>query len=111
MEKKKRFSRDIIQFQDVEMVVDSICTKLREDVYHVLRRKGGVIGISGGIDSSVTLALAVRAFGAENLLGVMLPEKDSSPESRLLAQNLADKFGVKAIVEEISCGISMLFPT
>lgn len=105
MEKKKLFSRNIIHFQDVEKVVESICTKLREDVNHVLRRKGGVVGISGGIDSSVTLALAVRAFGAENLLGVMLPEKDSSPESKLLAQNLADKFGVKAITEEISCAL------
>jgi NAD+ synthase len=102
MVNKKQFSRTILQFQDIEKAVDRICTKLREDVFDVLRRKGGVVGISGGIDSSVTLALAVRAFGAENILGVMLPEKDSSPESRLMAQNLADKFGVKAIVEDIT---------
>jgi len=102
MEKKKRFSRDILYLKNIELVVDKICSKLKVDVYHVLRRKGGVVGISGGIDSSVTLALAVRAFGAENLLGIMLPEKDSSPESRILAQKLANKFGVKTIVEDIS---------
>jgi len=105
MEKKKQFSRDIIQLTDVESVVDSICSKIKEDVFHVLRRKGCVIGISGGIDSSVTLALVVRAIGAENILGVMLPEKDSSPESRILAQNLADKFGVKTVVEDISSAL------
>lgn len=105
MENKIQFSRDIIQLNNVEFVVEGICSKLREDVFHVLRRKGAIIGISGGIDSSVALALAVRALGAENLLGVMLPEKDSSPESRILAQNLADKFGVKTVVEDISLAL------
>lgn len=105
MGKKKLFSRDIIQIKDIELVTNNICTKLKEDIYHVLRRKGGVIGISGGIDSSLTLALATRALGAENLLGVMLPEKDSSPESQILAQDLADKFGVKTIIENISSAL------
>jgi NAD+ synthase len=105
MEEKMQFSRDIIRIKDVESVVGRICTKLKEDVYHVLRRRGGVIGISGGIDSSVTLALAVRAIGAENLLGVIMPERDSSPESRIMAQNLADKFGIKTVVEDISSAL------
>ena len=105
MEKKIGFSRDIIQLKDVELIVEQICSKLKEDVFHVLRRKGGVIGISGGIDSSVTLALAVKALGAENLLGVMLPETESSPESRILAQKLADKFNVKTVVEDISSAL------
>jgi NAD+ synthase len=105
MVKKKKFSRDIIHFKDVELVVDRICSKLKEDIFHVLRRKGGVVGISGGIDSSVTLALAVRAIGAENLLGVMLPERDSSPESRILAQKLAEKLEVKTVVEDIGLAL------
>src|SRR5665648_174601 len=105
MENKNQFSRNIIQLKDIENVGNNICAKLKEDVIHVLRRKGGVVGISGGIDSSVTLALAVRAFGAENLIGVMLPEKDSNPESRMLAQKLADKFGVKTVVENISAAL------
>lgn len=105
MKKREQFSREIIQLKDVELIVDKICFKLKEDVFQVLHRRGGVIGISGGIDSSVTLALAVRALGADNLLGVMLPEKDSSPESRILAQKLADKFGVKTIVEDISLAL------
>jgi len=105
MEKPIKFSRDIILLKDVELVADRICSRLKEDIFHVLRRKGGVVGISGGIDSSVTLALAVRALGAENVLGIMLPEKDSSPESRILAQKLADKFNVKTVVEDISSAL------
>jgi len=104
----KQFSRNIIQIENVELVVDRICSKLKDDIFHVLRRRGGVIGISGGIDSSVTLALAERALGAENLLGVMLPEKDSSPESRILAQKLANHLGVKTIVEDISSALQGL---
>jgi NAD+ synthase len=61
-----------------------------------------VIGISGGIDSSVSMALAVKSFGPENVLGIMLPEQDSSGDSARFAQKLADKFGVKAITEDIT---------
>jgi len=105
MEKKRQFSKDIIQLNDIEVVNDNICSKLKEDVLHVLRRKGGIVGISGGIDSSVALALAVKALGAENLLGVIMPEKDSSPESQILAIKLAKKFGVKTVIEDISSAL------
>jgi NAD+ synthase len=66
------------------------------------KRSGAVVGISGGIDSSVCLALAVRAFGSEKVVGIIMPEKDSSPESEELALELAQKFGVKTIKEEIT---------
>ena len=65
-------------------------------------RNGAVIGISGGIDSSVCFALAVKAFGSDKVSGIMLPEKDSSPDSENLAKDLAEKFGVKAIKEDIT---------
>ncbi|TLX75688.1 NAD(+) synthase [Labilibacter sediminis] len=99
---KKPFSRDILHLDKIDEVIENICTKLKEDVYKRFRRYGGVIGISGGIDSSVTLAIAAKAFGPEKLLGIMLPETDSSPESEFLARELANKFGVKNIVENIS---------
>ncbi len=99
---KRPFSKDILQLDNIDEVIDAICQKLRDDVYKRFRRYGGIIGISGGIDSSVTLALATKAFGPEKILAIMLPETDSSPESELLAKELADKFGVKSIVENIS---------
>jgi NAD+ synthase len=99
---KKPFSKDILHLDNIDEVIDELCEKLREDVYKRFRRYGGVIGISGGIDSSVTLAIATKAFGPDKLLGIMLPETDSSPESEMLARKLASKFGVKSIVENIS---------
>lgn len=102
MDKKKPFSKDILFLEKVDEVVDRITTKLRQDVFHTLNRKGAVIGISGGIDSSVCLALASRAIGEDKVLGVMIPEKDSSGESEQLASMLAAKLGVRAIKEVIT---------
>lgn len=102
MTNKPKFSKNILVIDDIESFVNQICQKLKNDIGSVLRRKGGVIGISGGIDSSVTLALAVKTLGAENIKALMLPERDSSPDSLLLAKTLAEKFNVKYTVENIS---------
>lgn len=99
---KKPFSKELLHIEDIEEVCDGIIAQLKGNVFKELMRRGGVIGISGGIDSSVTLALASRAFGPERTLGIMLPEKDSSPDSLDLARKLAEKFGVNSIVEEIT---------
>jgi NAD+ synthase len=106
MAPKKPFSRDIILFDNVESVINKIVEKLREAVLHTLKRNGAVVGISGGIDSSVCMAFAVKAFGPDKVLGIMMPEKDSSPDSEKLARELSDKFGVKAIKEEITPALS-----
>ena len=102
MNVKPKFSKEILKFNDVEKTVNDICNKLRNDVGNVLRRKGGIVGISGGIDSSVCLALAAKALGAKRVKGLMLPEKDSSPDSLILAKKLAEKFNVQYEVEDIS---------
>ena len=99
---RKPFSKDILVIDDIETECNRIVNGLRENVFHRLHRIGGVIGISGGIDSSVSMALAAKALGTENLLGIMLPEKESSADSARFAQKLADKFGVKAITENIT---------
>ncbi len=99
---KKQFTKDIIKLENVEATCNKIVEKLRNDVLKVLGRKGAIVGISGGIDSTVTFALAVKAFGPKNVIGIMLPEKDSSPDSQEFAQKLADKFGVETLVEDIT---------
>jgi NAD+ synthase len=96
------FRKDILIINDIEKECDRLVANLRDSVLHKLNRNGGVIGISGGIDSSVSMALAAKALGTENLLAIMLPEQDSSGDSALFAQKLADKFGVKAITENIT---------
>jgi NAD+ synthase len=87
---------------DVQQETDRIVESLRTAVHQTLRRQGVVLGISGGIDSSVVLALCVRAFGPERVVALLLPEGESSPESATLAQMLADQFGVQTITEDIS---------
>src|SRR5690606_26058995 len=74
----------------------------KNDVAYSLQRRGAVIGISGGIDSSVCLALSAKAFGPEKVTAIMLPEQDSSDDSKNLALKLADKFGVKTLEENIT---------
>lgn len=106
MSTRKPFTKDIILLENVEAVVTNIIEQMREDVLQRFKRNGAVIGISGGIDSSVCLALAARAFGPGKVLGVMLPEKDSNPDSEMLARELAARFGVKAIKEEITSALS-----
>lgn len=108
MDNGKPFSKDILMLDDVEKAVNEITAKLKRDIYKTLGRKGGVIGISGGIDSSVCLALAARALGPERVLGVMIPEKDSDPESENLARLLSDKYNVQAIKEVITPALAGL---
>jgi NAD+ synthase len=106
MTQQKPFSKDIILLDNVEFAVENIIGKLQKDVLQKLKRFGAVIGISGGIDSSVCLALAAKAFGPEKVLGVMMPEHDSSPDSENLARKLAEKFGVRAIKEDLTPALS-----
>lgn len=96
------FHKNILRIDDIEALVDQITAKLKKDVIQHLRRYGGAIGLSGGIDSSVTMALAARSLGPENVVGIMMPEKDSSPESMELAIQLAKQFNVRTIKEEIT---------
>ena len=99
---KPEFSRDILKIQDMETLIDQLCTRIREDITSRHRRYGAVIGLSGGIDSSVCMALTARAIGPGKMLGIMMPEKDSSPDSEELARELAGKFDVKVIKEVIT---------
>lgn len=96
-----KFNKDILRI-DAAAETNRIVEWMRREVRQVMRRQGGVVGISGGIDSSVVLALCVRAFGSDHVIGVMLPEKDSDPESEVLARELAAHYGVNPILEVIT---------
>jgi NAD+ synthase len=66
------------------------------------RRRGVVVGVSGGIDSSVVACLCTRALGADRVQVLFMPERDSSPESLTLGRTLASTLGTPAIVEDIA---------
>jgi NAD+ synthase len=87
---------------DAAAEAERIAGSLRAQVLKRLRRKGIVVGLSGGVDSSVVAALAVRAFGAANVLGIFMPEQDSDPESLRLGRELAASLGVETVLEDIT---------
>lgn len=98
----KPFSKDILHIENIDEVCNNIIAKLKTDVAQKLQRRGAVIGISGGIDSSVCMALSAKAFGPQNVTAIMLPEQDSSDDSKNLALKLANKFNVKTLEENIT---------
>jgi NAD+ synthase len=79
-----------------------IVAALRDTVGNVMRRRGGVLGISGGVDSSVVLALAVRAFGPQRVVPLIMPERDSETDSEALARRVAQHYGTEPILEVIT---------
>lgn len=58
------------------------------------KKKGVVLGVSGGIDSAVALTLCVRELGKENVFGLLLPEKESAPSSKTLGAKICESLGV-----------------
>lgn len=101
MKRLMKFTKDSVKIDPVAET-DKIVTWLKKEVAFELHKKGAVLGLSGGIDSSVVLALCVKALGPDKILAVMLPERDSSPESLYLAKMLTEQFGVTYVVEDIS---------
>jgi len=87
---------------DAERTVEEISERLREVVYKDLRRRGAIIGLSGGVDSSLVAHLCAHAFGPERVLGVLMPEGESAPDTLDLSQVAADAAGVQTVVEDIT---------
>jgi NAD+ synthase len=98
------FSRHALEL-DAAKETERLVVSLRQSVHEKLRRQGAVVGISGGIDSSTVLALCARAFGPERVVGILLPEQDSSPESATLAHIVAEQYGVSTVTEDISAAL------
>jgi NAD+ synthase len=86
---------------DPAAAVSRIRDVLREQLAVSLRRRGLVVGMSGGVDSSVCAALAVEAVGPKHVLGLFMPEKESDPESLNIAQSFAAQLGIDSVTEDI----------
>ena len=95
------FGPHVLRLPDPEASIEAIAAGMRREV-RAFRRKGGVLGLSGGIDSSVVAALAARAFGPKNVLGVLMPEADSSADTLMLSRLAAEGAGISTVLEEIT---------
>ena len=94
------FSPDALQI-DPERESQRIAEAIRRQVA-ALRRKGVVVGISGGVDSSVCAALCVKALGPNRVLGLLMPERDSSGDSLRLGRVLAKRLRIEPVLEDVS---------
>lgn len=87
---------------DRDAEITRITGKIRDLMRLHLKRRGLVVAMSGGIDSSVCAALAVRALGPDKVFGLLMPERDSSSESVVKARLLAEHLGMRYTVEDIA---------
>jgi NAD+ synthase len=99
--KNPSFSRDVLQINPAKEV-DKICNKLRSLLSRQLKRRGYVVGLSGGIDSSVTAALAAESIGSKRVLALLMPERHSFKDTLELSASVADHFGIPKVHEDIS---------
>jgi NAD+ synthase (glutamine-hydrolysing) len=86
---------------DTKLVEQWLVHFLRDE----MRRRGfekAVVGISGGVDSAVSAALAVRALGAANVIGVRMPYRTSSPDSLAHGQLVIDALGIEGRTLDIT---------
>lgn len=79
----------------------TIIEALRDQLSSTLKRRGLVVGMSGGVDSSVCAALAVRAVGPKHVFGVFMPERESNPASKTLGQEFAEQLGIDSVTEDV----------
>jgi NAD+ synthase len=87
---------------DSEEEVERLAENLRRDIHQKFRKRGAVVGVSGGIDSAVVLPLCVQAVGKDRVVAVMMPERESSPDSLDLAISWAGQLGVESVVEDVT---------
>jgi NAD+ synthase len=100
------FSKDSLRL-DPASAVERITQAIREQVGR-MRRRGVVLGLSGGIDSSVSCALSVRALGKERVFGIFMPEKDTSDDALVFGTKVAETFGVETRIENIGPALKAL---
>jgi NAD+ synthase len=94
------FSKNILKI-DAAREADQICAWIKTTV-HDMKRRGIVVALSGGIDSSVVGSLSVRALGKESVFGLLMPERDSSQETHDTSRLIATRLGIEFTLEEIT---------
>jgi len=98
---KPSFSADILRI-DCAKEIEKISNSLRHIVLKKFKKRGLIIALSGGIDSSVVGALCVQALGKNNVLGLHMPERDSSHDTIKLSQLISDHLNIRSINEDIT---------
>lgn len=100
------FNKDVLKI-DAQAETARICDFIRQQV-SVMKRDGVVVGMSGGIDSAVAVALCTKALGTESVLGLIMPERESNPISAEYALRHAAQLGIKTLTVDITTTLEAL---
>jgi NAD+ synthase len=103
------FSLDVLQINP-EQELKKISDFIIEQVNVVFRRKGVIVGLSGGIDSACIAAIAVHALGKEKVVGLILPERESNPISRQFAAKHAQAMDIEHREIDVSATVDSVVP-
>lgn len=100
MAERKTFGQDSLVI-DAAAEAERIASGIRDYVARN-RKKGAIVALSGGIDSSVTAFLCARALGKDRVFGLHMPERESSSETIRLSRSISDALGIDSKLEDIS---------
>jgi NAD+ synthase len=95
------FTADLLKL-DCDKETQKITDTIRKVVLKQFKKRGAVVALSGGIDSSVVGALCVRSLSKECVLGLLMPEKDSAPETLELSRLITEHLGISTVHEDIT---------
>ena len=101
MSTESSFTAELLKL-DCDKETQKITDTIRNVVLKQLRKRGVVVALSGGIDSSVVGALCVRALGKERVLGLLMPEKDSAERTSDLGRLITNHLGILTVHEDIT---------
>jgi NAD+ synthase len=93
---------DFLQIKDLETTVNSVTDFIKNEVFEKFQKSGAVLGLSGGIDSAVTCGLCVKSLNPEKILGLIMPERESDPQSQETAENVGKEFNIETKVVDIT---------
>jgi len=103
------FNLEVLKI-DPAAELEKLCAFVVEHVKVVFRRKGVIVGLSGGIDSACMVAIAVEAMGQKNVIGLVLPEEESNPISSEYAIKHAQALGIEYRQIDITPTVDSVFP-
>jgi len=89
-----KFSLDVLKI-DPAQELEKLSQFIKDQIKTVFRRKGIVVGLSGGIDSACIAAVAVHTLGPKKVVGLVLPETESNPISSEYAMKHAKDLGIE----------------
>jgi len=101
MNAKTAFTPQLLEI-DCDKELDKISEAIRNTLGRMLHKRGLVLGISGGIDSSVTAALCVQALGKDKVIGLQMPERHSAEDTQGLSSLLANHLGIREVSIDIT---------